>query len=81
MFSICSKVFYLNTATGRIDSAEVKRIQVVPTGISRDENGANVLDGQVVLYETVEGPTLVECEAFGSEEECRGYWKKKIEEI
>ncbi len=81
MYSICDKVWYLNTATGRYDSAEVKRVQVVATGISKDEQGNNVLDGSIVLYETLEGPTLAECEVFASEDDARAYWKNKISEI
>ena len=71
----------MNTATGKYDSAEVKRVQIVPTGISKNEKGENVLDGSVVLYETLEGPTLAETEVFGSIEEAREFWKKKIGEI
>jgi hypothetical protein len=81
MFAICDKVVYLNTATGKFDSAEVKRVQIVPTGISKDEQGNNVLDGSIVLYETLEGPTLAESEVFATEEEARAFWRKKIVEI
>lgn len=73
-FDICDRVYYLNTAVGKIESAEVKGVQVVPTGISKDVDGGNVLDGQMVLYQTVDGPVLAECELFLSESECREYW-------
>lgn len=73
-FSPCDKVKYFNTAECKITSAEVKGVQVVPTGISKDEKGGNVLDGYVVLYQTFEGPMLSEQECFGSEDECRKHY-------
>ena len=76
-FNICDNVVFLNTVTGKLDSAEVKRIQILPTGISKDENGKNVLDGSVVMYETVDGPVLAESEVFASKEEA----KARLEEI
>lgn len=78
MYKICDKVVYLNTASGRFESVEIKGIQVVPTGISKDENGENVLDGQVVLYQTVDGPVLAETEVFASEEEARKHWTEVL---
>ena len=73
-FQICDKVYYLTTRTRRVDVAEVKGIQVIPTGISKDTDGNNVLDGCVVLYQTVEGPTLAESECFRSAEEAKAAW-------
>ena len=78
-FGICDEVVYLNTATARFEKAEVKGIQVVPTGISKDAEGRNVLDGQMVLYQTVDGPVLAEDEVFATAEECRVYWLGKLE--
>lgn len=75
-FNICDKVAYFNTAECNVMTDEVKGIRVVPTGISKDENGENKLDGAVVLYETVNGPILAEQECFGSEEECREWYRK-----
>lgn len=77
-FGICDEVVYLNTATGRIERAEVKGIQVVPTAVSKDSEGRNVLDGKVVLYQTVDGPMLSEEEVFSTESECREYWLGKL---
>ena len=80
-FNICDKVYYLNTVTCKVDSAEVKGIQVMPTGISRDAEGKNVLDGCVVLYQTVEGPTLTGGECFASADECRDAWREIVGEL
>lgn len=80
-FKICDKVYYLNTVTGKIDKAEVKGVQVMPTGISRDVNGESVLDGEIVLYQTIEGPTLAASEVFGSADEAKDEWKKRIAEL
>lgn len=75
-FGICDKVAYFNTAEGKVLTAEVKGIQIIPTGISKNEKGENVLDGYVVLYQTFEGPVLSEQECFGSEEECFEAYRK-----
>lgn len=75
-FGICDKVAYFNTAECKVMTAEVKGIQVVPTGISKDEKGENVLEGYVVLYQTFEGPVLSEQECFGSEEDCKEAYRK-----
>lgn len=77
-FGICEKVFYFNTATRRIEKAEVKGIQVVPTGVSKGEDGENRLDGYVVLYSTVEGAVLSGEEVFASEDECRGALREVV---
>ena len=75
-FGILDKVVYFNTAECKIATDEVKRIQVMPTGISKDEKGGNVLDGYVVLYEMMEGVVLSEKECFASEEECRARYRE-----
>lgn len=75
-FSPCDKVHYFNTAECKIMTAEVKGVQVVPTGVSKDEKGENVLDGYVVLYQTFEGPMLSEQECFESEEECLARYRE-----
>lgn len=80
-FGICDEVVYLNTATARFEKAEVKGVQVVPTGISKDAEGRNVLDGHVVLYQTVEGPVLADGEVFSSEEEALSWWKGRLSEL
>lgn len=77
----CQAVWYLNTVTRKVEKAEVKRIQIVPTGVSKSESGENVLDGYVVLYETLDGPVLSGAEVFGSEAECLESWKKVFEEL
>lgn len=78
-FGICEKVCYFNTAECKVMEAEIKGVQIVPTGISKSEKGENVLDGFVVLYATVEGPMLSEQECFRSEEECVARYKAFFE--
>lgn len=70
-FSICDEVFYLNTASEVIESDRVKGIQIVPTGIYKDENGEDVCDGIAILYSLRSGIVLSESEVFASEEDCR----------
>ncbi len=74
-YSICDKVAYFNTADRKVATAEVKGIRVIPTGISKDKDGNNVLDGFVVLYETFDGPVLAENECFASVEECKAFYR------
>ena len=75
-FGICDKVVFFNTADCKVETAVVKGIQIVPTGISKDEKGENVLEGYAVLYQTFEGTVLSEQECFGSEEECFEAYRK-----
>ena len=75
-YSICDEVFFLNTSACRIEKAKVKGVQIKPTGISKTEEGEDRLDGFVVLYQTFQGPVLTESECFGSEEECRAFYRE-----
>ena len=75
-YGICDEVVYFNTAECSIVKVVVKGIQVVPTGISKDAEGKDVLDGYVVLYQTKDGPVLAESEVFGTEEECREKYRE-----
>jgi len=75
-YNICDKIAYFNTAECNVMTAEVKSIRVIPTGISKDENGENKLDGAVVLYETVDGPVLAEQECFAGVQECFEAYRK-----
>lgn len=79
-FDICDSVVFLNTTTGRFDTAEVKGIRIVATGMHADENGDNVLDAAVVLYET-NGPMVAEPEAFASVDEAKAYWLEKLQSL
>lgn len=78
-FEPCERVWFFNTVSRKVESTEVKRIQVVPTGVSKDAEGNNVLDGYVVLYETLDGPVLSGDELFGSEAECKDALRKVVE--
>lgn len=70
-FNICDEVWYFNTASRKIEKVVIKGIQVVPTGISVGEDGKERLDGDVVLYQTKDGPVLAETEVFASADEAR----------
>lgn len=73
-FDICEEVVYLNTATCRFVTDSVKGVQIVPTGISKSEEGKDVLDGYTVLYHLKGGGIVSETELFHSEEECREHF-------
>lgn len=81
MFKICDKVFYLNTVTRKLEELEIKGVRIAPTGISKDKDGNNVLDGQIVLYETVNGPVLAETEVFADKESAKKAWKEIVEAL
>lgn len=70
-FDICAEVVWFNTAARKFDTGEVKGIQIVPTGISKDEAGKDRLDGYEVLYKLDSGLVLAESEVFASEAEAR----------
>lgn len=74
-YSICDKVAFFNTTERKVMTAEVKGVQIVPTGISKNEKGENVLGGYVVLYQTFDGPILAEPECFDSEEACKAFYR------
>jgi hypothetical protein len=77
-FKICDKAVYLNTANGKFETVEIKGIRIVPTGISKDESGNNVLDDYVILYEPFDGPILAESELFPDKESAKEEWIKRI---
>jgi len=70
-FDIMDEVWFFNTSERRFDSAQVRGIRVVPTGISKDEEGNDRLDGYAVLYEMDSRVVLTESEVFASEAEAR----------
>lgn len=78
-YSICDEVVFFNTVSGKLETTEIKSIRVVPTGISKNEQGKNVLDGCVVLYDTVNGPTLAESEVFPDKETAKAELLKIVE--
>lgn len=65
-FKICDEVFYLNTGNWSVASAVIRGIQIVPTGISKDSDGKDILDGSEVLYKMDNGQVLTEKEVFSS---------------
>lgn len=78
-YSITDEVVFFNPMSGKLETAEIKSIRVVPTGISKDKQGKNVLDGCVVLYDTVNGPTLAEREVFLDKETAKAELLKIVE--
>jgi len=75
-FSIFDEVFYLNTATWKVQKSKVMKITEIPKGISKNEKGEDVLEGTAVFYELEDRMVLNGAEAFGSKEEvlaaCKG---------
>ena len=75
-FGILSEVWFLNTATWKVENAKVMKATVVPSGISKDSAGKDVLDGIVVFYELDNRMVISEAEAFASKEEVLEACKK-----
>lgn len=73
-FGIFDEVFFLNTVEGRIESARVASVQVIPTAVSADENGEEVCDAYAVLYKTKAGMVLSGAEVFADEAACREHY-------
>jgi len=64
IFGILDTVWYLNTGNWKIENAKVMKIQVVPTGLSKNEKGEDVLEGTAVFYELDNRLVISEAEAF-----------------
>ena len=70
-YDICQEVVFFNTATCKFEKGEIKGIQIIPTGIAKDSEGKNVLDGYMVLYTLQNNAVLAEPELFVDEESAR----------
>lgn len=68
-FGLLEKVVYLNSATLTVEEGVVKGIRVVPTGISKDSEGNDVLDGYEVLYQLMNDIVLTSREVFQGKEQ------------
>ena len=80
-YNICDEVFFLNTSKAAIESVVIRGAQIIPLGISKDENGKDVLDGDMILYKTEEGVIISENELFPSREACRAYWAEVLDKL
>ncbi len=77
-FGLLDKVVYLNTAAMRFEESAVKGIRVIPTGISKNEAGEDVLDGYEVLYQLKNDVVLSSQEIFASEEQARERYREVL---
>lgn len=77
-FGLFSEVFYLNTASWRIEKAKIVKVTVLPSGVSKDSEGNDVLEDIVVLYELDNRMVISEMEAFDTEEALREFLKGKF---
>ena len=67
-FGLLSEVYFLNTASWRIEKAKIVKITVMPKGISKDAEGRDVLEDIVVLYELDNRMVITDTEAFNTED-------------
>lgn len=77
-FGLLEKVVYLNSATLTIEEGVVKGIRVVPTGISKDEKGNDVLDGYEVLYQLMNDIVLTSREVFQGKEQLLARYREAL---
>lgn len=77
-YGLLDKVVYLNGATMKFESDAVRDVRVVPTGISKDAEGKDVLDGYEVLYQLKSGAVLTSKEVFDSEEQGRQHYREAL---
>lgn len=75
-YNICDRVWFFNTAACAFESDTVKDVRVIPTGISKDVDGNDVLDSYDVLYALSRGGVVTEGEVFDSEEQARGHYRE-----
>lgn len=77
-FDLCAEVVFFNTANCKFVRDSVTGVQIVPTGVSKSEEGKDVLDGFSILYRLKSGVMVSESELFDSEEECRQHYLKVL---
>lgn len=77
-FGLFDEVCFLNTATWRVEKGKVMKVTVLPTAVSKDSEGRDVLDDIAVLYELENRMVISEKEAFESEEELRAFLKERF---
>lgn len=80
-YSLCDELVFFNTTSCKFEKVHVKGIQIVPTGISKDSEGQDVLDGYVVLYQAKEGMVLSEQELFVDERSAKEHYAKVLEAL
>lgn len=77
-YGLLDKVVYLNGATLRFESDAVKDIRIIPTGISKNEKGEDVLDGYEILYQLRNGLVLSSQEVYDTEEQAKERYKAAL---
>lgn len=80
-FSLCDDLVFFNTTSCKFEKVHVKGIQIIPSGISKDSEGKDVLDGHVVLYQTKEGMVLSESELFVDERSAIDHYRSVLEAL
>lgn len=80
-FNILDKVVWFNTATRKMETGIVRGIQVIPTGMHRDENGEDILDSAMVMYQLDNKMTIAESEAFPTEEDAIGAYAEALDAL
>lgn len=77
-FGLLDRVVYLNGATLKFEEGVVKDVRIIPTGISKNEKGEDVLDGYEVLYQLQNGLVLSSQEVYDSEGQARERYREAL---
>jgi hypothetical protein len=77
-YGLFDKVVFFNGTTMKFEEDSVRDIRVMPTGISKDADGNDVLDGYEVLYQLQSGVVLTSKEVFDSEEQGRQCYREAL---
>ena len=74
-YGIFDKVVYLNNAALRFERDAVKDIRIIPTGISKGEDGEDRLDGYEILYQLKNGLVMSSKEVYDTEEQAKKIYR------
>lgn len=77
-YGLLDSVVYFNSATLKFERDAVKDIRIIPTGISKGEDGEDRLDGYEILYQLKSGIVLSSKEVYDSEEQGLGRYREAL---
>jgi len=77
-YGLFDRVVYLNGATLKFESGQVLDIRILPTAISKNADGEDVLDAYDVVYKLDNGLVLASAEVYDSEEQARERYKEAL---
>jgi len=77
-YGLFDKVVYLNGATMKFETGKVRDIRIIPTSVSTNAEGEEVLESYDVIYKLDSGLMLTSGEVFDSEEQVRQRYREAL---